>query len=752
MPALLAPVHARPARIQPNETLPALLYRYGYALLFAGVMVEGEAFLLTAAALSRRGYLHLGLVIGVAVAANSVADQAYYLAARARGQDWLERRYGHRPGFQRLVAGLRRHSPWLLLGSRFAYGLRIAIPAACGALGMPHLAFTLLDLAAGLVWSLAVALSGYYGVGILATPHLLRRWEVALALAAVLGAAALVGARRVRRAWGQDVRVADLHALVPMAIGLMGVLNVVSAIAPRSAASLRGLEQWLPLEVIQGSRAVMLFAGLALLQVTANLARRKALAWWVAVVALSVSSLSHAGRGLDLHHSAVAGLLVVYLAVFRRRFHARSDPASLRFALRTAPLLVAMVMLYGGVGLFRMRHRFFWPPGATPVSEAFRAGILTVEPRALPLTPPSARLLGSLPIVGWLARFYLLVLLLRPVILRRRAEAPPEAVDRIVGAHGRHSLAAFAAQPDKHHLLVAGGRGLVAFAVRGHVALACGDPLAGEADLEAAAAAFIEHGRRNGWIPCFYDAAEERLALYRRLGLRSLKIAEEAVLELPAFSLAGGRRAALRSMVHKVRRTGREVRRYHRARAPDPDLDEQLEEVSEEWLEEKRLGEMGFTLGRFSLQALDHVPVFLCLEGDRVEAFCSWLPYRGGQAVVLDLMRRRRQALSGTMDFLLSESLLALRDEGWREASLANAPLANVGGPRRPLDRGVALLFERLNGFYGYKNLFQFKKKFDPVWEGRYLVYPRGADLPRIGYAMAAVHGTGSLLSLLWGR
>src|SRR4029450_4207510 len=123
--------------------------------------------------------------------------------------------------------------------------------------------------------------------------------------------------------------------------------------------------------------------------------------------------------------------------------------------------------------------------------------------------------------------------------------------------------------------------------------------------------------------------------------------------------------------------------------------------------------------------------------------------YRGGEAVVLDLMRKRREAVSGTMDLLIAESLFALKGKGRRVASLANAPLANVGEPHGPLDRGVALLFEHLNAFYGYKNLFQFKRKFAPCWEGRYLAYRSAVDLPRIAYALAAVHGSGNLRDLL---
>ena len=318
--------------------------------------------------------------------------------------------------------------------------------------------------------------------------------------------------------------------------------------------------------------------------------------------------------------------------------------------------------------------------------------------------------------------------------------------------HGRRSLSAFAAQEDKHHLVVAAGRGLVAYAVRGQVAFAAGDPLCADADLEACARGWLEHCRHNGWTPCVYEAAEEGLSVYHRLGLRSLKMAEEAIVDLGSFSLAGGKRAALRSMVHKVTRMGLVVRRYDRANGPEPAVDEQLEEISEAWLAEKRLGEMGFSVGRFSLESLDEAFVFVCLDGDRVIAFTTWRPYRGGRAALLDLMRKRKDAPSGTMDLLVARALEELRAAGLEEASLANAPLANVGEPRGGLEKGVALLFENLNAFYGYKNLFQFKKKFAPRWEGRYLVYPRGVELPRVAYALTGVHGAGGLRRLVLGR
>ncbi len=731
--------------------MDALLVKYGYALLFVGVAVEGEAFLLAGAFLAHRGILHLPLVILVAVASNCAADQIYYGLARTRGYAWLERRFGDNPRYKRLMAHMGRYADWLLLASRYAFGFRIIIPAACGALRMPPLRFFLLNLVAGAIWAVPTALIGYYS-GHAAERVLsgIKKYEVWVVGGLLVAGLLILLLRHLRHAeWVEDLRVGDLHRLVPVLIGAMGAINLVSAIWPRSAASLRFVDSWLPLEVTQRSRPLMLFAGIALLQVMRNLSRRKELAWYVAVTALAVSLLTHITRALDLHHSLVASLLLAYLVVYRRRYYARSDPASLRTAAFMAPLLALAIFTYGHTGLNHRREHFTWFAGATPATEAVRSGILVIEPQVDPLTPQAARFLGSLQIAGWLGRFYLLLMFLRPVVLRRRLEASPETVETIFREHSRHALSAFAIQEDKHHLLVAGGRGLAAYAVRGAVALACGDPLVPDADFETGVRDFLEHCGRNGWTPCIYEAAEERLPVYQALGLRSLKIAEEAVLDLKEFSLSGGKRANVRAMVNKALKTGMTVEPYDRAAKPAPATDEQLEEISQEWLSEKHMGELGFTLGRFSLDSLRGKPLFVARIGTRIEAFCSWLPYRQGNACVLDLMRKRRDAPAGTMDILIAHSLLALKENGVATASLANAPLANSAEPRGTLERGVALLFEHMNAFYGYKNLFMFKKKFAPAWEGRFLIYPKGADLPRVAYALTAVHSSGGLLQLL---
>ncbi len=728
--------------------MESLLRQYGYALLFLGVAVEGEAVLLAAGALAARGVLWLPGVMAVAVAGNACADQFYFHVARRRGRAWLERRFDDQPRYVRLVDAMRlRGGLWLAL-SRYAYGLRIVIPAACGALGMSRATFTLLDLLAGALWAPPLAWLGSTAGS--AWVEGLQRGERSVALFGALLLIAGLGVRYAARAirW-RELRWADLHGVAPFLVGLTGAANVAAALWPTPPVLVGALAGWLPIGLAARGRAALFLAGLALLQLTRHLARRQRMAWGLALIALGLTLASHAIHGAPGHHLLLPGLLSIYLIAFHARFTARSDATALRRATWTAPALLAAVWAVGALGLDGLRARYSWSAGDTPALEAARDGLLAVDPGVAPLDARAAGFLGVLPAAGWATRCYLLGLLLRPAAPRRRRD-PGQPLRRLLAWHGRSSLSAFATLDDKHHFEVLDGHGAVTYSVRRGVAFAAGDPLCAPDDTEAALRAWSEHCRRQGWTPCAYEASPSVLPACARLGWRWLKVAEEALIDLPTFSLAGGARATLRGAVHRAERAGLQVRPYLSGVSREAWLDRQLAEVSRLWLAEQRLAELGFSLSRFSCEALDDARLFVCLADERVVAFTTWRSYAGGRAAVLDLMRRRLDAPSGAMDLLVTRSLDMLRNEGLEQASLANAPLANVGEPRG-WERGVALAFEHLGAIYGYKSLFQFKKKFAPRWEGRYLAYPGGVALPNVVWALAELHGAGGLRRLVFG-
>ncbi len=575
------------------------------------------------------------------------------------------------------------------------------IPAACGAFGMSTARFTILNIVAGLFWAVPMALAGYYfGETVSDWFEGAREYTLTISIVVAVAIALFLTVRHIKRLKSifQNLQWSDLHNTIPFVMGLMGAVNIVSAIWPNSERLLDELQEWLPLEVSQGSRTLMLFTGFALLQVSRNLARRKVLAWYVAVIALSISLLLHLMSGLDVQNSLITALLLMYLMYFRRRFYTRTDPASLRKGLMATPLLLLIVFSYGVTGFAATHQQFEWIGGANPLTEAVRAGVLILAPQVVPLTRYASLFLLSIQIAGWLARIYILILLLRPVILRDRLEAPKEDIERIFRQHGTRSVAAFAVQPDKHHLLVANRQGLVAYATKGSIALACGDPIVPDEFFDQALKDYLDHCGRHGWTPAVYLAAEQRLPLYQSHRLLSVKVAEEALIDLE-------RLPPVDSVPHAYA-----VRRYDRSKHADALIDEQLEEVTEDWLEMRHMQEMSFTVGHFSLEQLSQGPVFIFGDRNYVEAFCAWLPYKNGKAAVLDLVRQRRNAPSETIVELVTHALRMLKQAGFEEASLAE------------------LMIDR-------KEI----EKFQPRWESRYLVHTRGANLPKIMKALTAI-------------
>jgi lysylphosphatidylglycerol synthetase-like protein (DUF2156 family) len=169
---------------------------------------------------------------------------------------------------------------------------------------------------------------------------------------------------------------------------------------------------------------------------------------------------------------------------------------------------------------------------------------------------------------------------------------------------------------------------------------------------------------------------------------------------------------------------------------------QQLRAISEMWVGDKGLPEMGFTLGTLDEAEDPEVRLALAISplGD-VDGFLSWLPVYGeGGAVrgwTLDLMRRRDGGFGPVMEYLIGSSARLFSDEGAQIMSLSGAPLAH----EYPPDAGaIAALSDRLaellEPVYGFRSLHRFKEKFHPRYETMYLLFRDESDLTRIGAAL----------------
>lgn len=188
---------------------------------------------------------------------------------------------------------------------------------------------------------------------------------------------------------------------------------------------------------------------------------------------------------------------------------------------------------------------------------------------------------------------------------------------------------------------------------------------------------------------------------------------------------------------------------------------QQIQAISEDWVAEQHLPELGFTLG--GLQQLDDPAVRCSVLLDptgRVHGVASWLPWhRDGrlEGWTLDFMRRRPGGFKHSMEVLIASSALDLQAEGFRVLSLSGTPLTrstNDADPpsqhsasvdatdptMRSLERTLDLLAAGLEPVYGFGSLLRFKAKFQPQFHPLFLLYPDPAALPAIGRAVTSAY------------
>ena len=291
---------------------------------------------------------------------------------------------------------------------------------------------------------------------------------------------------------------------------------------------------------------------------------------------------------------------------------------------------------------------------------------------------------------------------------------------RLAARLGQTGVAPFVTARGVEVVDLLGGDALGAYARRGRWAVTVGDVIAPAMMIDFAVGEYLAQLAERRLRPVFVAVTDDGLFARRRFDVT--EIADEAIIDLPAFSLAGSRRANIRHAVTSARRNGLAVLPYQ------PWQDEQLAEVSREWLSTKRGGELGFTLsrhGEVAAQVADGVTDLWCVADarGRIQAWCTWRHYLGGNARVIDVMRRRPSAPNPAMDFLIATTLELYRDAGLVQASLASVPRAH------------GRLAERV---YPTRSLRAYKEKFAPRWEPRWLAVPRAWQRP---FALAAVGG-----------
>jgi lysyl-tRNA synthetase class 2 len=535
-------------------------------------------------------------------------------------------------------------------------------------------------------------------------------------------------------------RFAALPRLAALLAVLAGLVNLASAVTPNIAWRDDLLLQVAPLAALRVSHAAAVPASLLLLVTAPYLWRRRQSALRLAVVLLVGLAVLNLLKGLDVEEAAGSLAVAGVLWLGRSAFCVRPDPVSLRAAVRWVPLLAASSFLLCVLAIWLAA------PESAPLAAIIRA---TFDSFAWQVGPIAFR--GELDFVdeavgvaGLLTFAWCAYLLFRPLAV---PGAYPTGEARhlareLVRRHGVDTLAYFKLRRDQHYLFSPDRRAFLGYRVETGVLVVSGDPVGPDDALPGLLQELSAFAETRGLRLAAIGAGERLRPLWAQLGLRSLYLGDEAIVDTRAFSLEGRPIRKVRQSVTRLEKQGFAASLRLLADLSEGELDE-LEHVSRAWRHGQ--DERGFSMALDELRIDDHgdsLVVLGCDAAGRIRGFLHFAPSSGRPAVSLSLMRRDNDTPNGLMEFLVARGIELLRERGVEEASLNFAAFARfIHSPQSGLERllGKGLLLA--DSFFQIERLHRFNAKFFPRWEPRYLLYERVLGLGRVGLAAMWLEG-----------
>jgi phosphatidylglycerol lysyltransferase len=515
---------------------------------------------------------------------------------------------------------------------------------------------------------------------------------------------------------------------------LMGVINLTSSVQPAFRDRLALIETVVPLTIRHGSRMTAALAGFALIMLASSLARRKRVAWIVTLVLLIITFVTHMTKGLDFEDSFLSLGLFLLLILLRNSFHAKSDPPSIRQGLVTLFAAFTFTLAYGTIGFYLLDRHFRisynWIEAIRQTTVMFTA---FYDPGLEPLTGFGRYFAGSIYVIGLGTIGFAILMLLRPVLVRQPATPEERShAAELVHKHGHTSLARATLFDDKSYFSNPQDT-VIAYVAYGRGALTLGDPIGPPGQIAESIKRFRSFCLSKDWTPAFASVLPDYLECYREADFDTICIGYEAIVPLDTFTLQGSQNKDVRNAVNRMERNGYCVEVH------SPPLDDSLiyalHEISNAWLTERKGGEMHFSVGWFDEAYIRSGPVAVVYNADkRPVAFANLVPEYQKSELTIDLMRHYPHPENGTMEFMFARMLQWAKDQGCATFSLGLSPIVGIGQkPDDPrVERALRTLSEYVSRFYNFKGLHNFKEKFHPRWEPRYLAYPSPASLPLV--------------------
>ncbi len=473
----------------------------------------------------------------------------------------------------------------------------------------------------------------------------------------------------------------------------------------------------------------------------------KRTAWRVAITILTLSTIwesveSHGIIGFTSIFPLAALIIVGYT---HRYYQLGSGPSGVKTALQRALVFTFISTIIGCVAFFFLaanEHRHF----------SLFASIVASLDRMYSLQDAFEPLRSSAPghiagrvlllTLGSLNYIVIALALLKPIADSfHLTSSTHQRVLSLIKRFSTSSEDYFKYFPhDKSYHFSESVNGCIAYAVSGNTCVVVADPIAdNQTDQILLLKEFTHFCSTQGWQIAVVAVAPASKPLYEAVGLRMIKIGENAIVELEDY-VTNGLNKKRRNVISRFLKAGYTT--HLETPGHNRSLMHELQRVSDNWLARNHRQEHQFAMGYFSQRYLQDCHLFVVRDAEyRVVAFANLQPnFSTNKQASIDLMRAQSDAPASTMDFLFIRLIQQLHADGWHSFDMGLAPLSGLEQAKHINERGLHLLYRYANRWFAFHGLRRFKDKFHPTWEARFLAYSGTASrLPAVALAINEV-------------
>lgn len=278
---------------------------------------------------------------------------------------------------------------------------------------------------------------------------------------------------------------------------------------------------------------------------------------------------------------------------------------------------------------------------------------------------------------------------------------------------------------DKQFFFSSDRKAFLAYRRYKNVAVCLGDPVGHSSSIQLVLSEFKYYCNKQHLLVTCIQTDSRYQSEYTDIGLSSIFIGSDAIIAVDSFLKTTVHNKYFRNIVNRF------TKQHFTTSVSMPPHNQKIlgdiQLISDSWLQLPNRKNWSFLTGSMQKDYLQQVSLYILRDSTgKAQAFVNQIPsYKPGVATI-DLMRHAVTAPPNCMDYLFISLMRQLQQEGYSEFNLGMSPLDGT----LPHNDCKAWILRRgyllANKFIGFHGLHQFKAKYEPTWEPRYVWYQGG--------------------------